>query len=107
LHGFGAETDPRPSDVDNCVEALHAASECVAAHGNIPPSRCKDDRLTDSRAATVCDFAISPELTPQCEFLVEPPAEPATKSKGKAVEPEPEASAEDAGTKSIADAASE
>jgi hypothetical protein len=114
LHGFAANTDPRPSDADNCVDALHAASECVAAHGNVPPSKCKDERLLESQAATVCDFVISPELTPQCAFVVPAVEEPKSKTKTTpAAEPEtPEEEEEeenvpDASAESVADAVSE
>ena len=62
LHGFGADTDPRASDVDLCVAALQAAHACVADQGNVTPARCDNELLSENQAAKVCDFVISRSL---------------------------------------------
>jgi hypothetical protein len=110
LHGFGANADPRPSDVDSCVEALQAANQCVIERGDVTPAQCKNELLSDSRADKICNFVISPELTPQCLFLApdSEEAEPTKKpTESKTPEEEEEPSPEDAGAASNADAASE
>ena len=68
LHGLPLASDPGPSNVNPCVNAINALGDCAARNPeNTPVSQCSG--LNYSSTQTVCEVIGAPETIAECSFL--------------------------------------
>jgi hypothetical protein len=83
IHGLPTDP-PRESEVNRCVNAIHAAGLCARRQGSRTlASACVAlEGAVASDDTTVCEVVTDPDLSSECAFLTEKPVEPKPEDAG-------------------------
>jgi hypothetical protein len=82
LHGLAAPP-PEGASVAACVQVIQAAGQCAEDGADTPLASCTP-RITAAAAGlkTACDVVQHPELTSECSFLLDVPADTSSGGAG-------------------------